>query len=714
MFPFFAGDVARYLAAICLFWLVIVPPGFVIGWVANPFGFREGRPLFRLYAATALGVSITPILIYLCWRLGSSRVVWLLYAVLWTAFAVLLLLRKLRLPDLIPPRAEFLLAAGWIALAGLLVLDLRIGDDVYFNWASLDHSFRISVIQSIRHTTTLPPSNPFFYPGHPVPFRYHYFWFMLAAFVQAVGGGLITARDALFASIVWCGLAIVAVFALFLPSAAETSTESSSHQTWRRQTWIAAGLLSITGLDLLPDGLITLLTSQQHRRFYFPFGDFETWNADGQITSWLGSLIWVPNHVGGLVCGCTALLLLLWAWRTADPRGRISFALLSGLAFGSAAGCSIYVVFVFVLGLAAMFVAALLRKSWGRAIILALTGVTALIAALPYLAELRAAADGIPFAVLRLRSFGPAFWFVHQTPGALNTPGAAVLLLCLPLNFALELGFFAAIAFYKWKRRRIQATSETGRAMLYMLASGLFIGSFLASVTLSHNDLGWRAMLVPQFILLLWAVEWTEEALLPAWRSRTLFKGSTGFLVALAFIGIAGTVYDAVLLRFYSLAIDHNRAESGSPVLTTGVGERTAELRQIYIESLKSLPDTALVQESPMVPDATQQGIYSSWASAARGRLYGPFYGGDPALYARNEAALDPLFEQSATVAYAAQLCADPHFGAFVVQDFDPTWHQSNSWIWTTPPTFAGNRARAFTCAQILHTASAQPQPQHP
>lgn len=709
---FFPGDIVRYLAAICLFWLVIIPPGFVVGWAANPFGFREKWPLFRLYAATALGISIAPILIYLCWRLGSLRVVWVLYAVLWAAFAALLALRKVRLADIVPPRVELLQAAAWIVLAGAIVLDLRIGDGVYINWASIDHSFRTSLIQAIRHTTTLPTSNPFFYPGHAVPFRYHYFWFMLAALVEAIGGGLIGARDALFASIAWSGLAMVATIALFLPVPNEAATQKTAPQAWRRQSWIAAGLISITGLDLFPVGILTLIFSAPRARFYIPYGDFENWNSDGQVTSWLGSFIWVPNHVGGLVCGCTALLLLLWAWRSTDRRSRISAAILAGLAFASSAGCSIYVVFVFVLALAALFAAALLRKNWSRLAVLALSGVTALIAALPYLQELKSAAGGTPFAVLRPRTFGPAFWIIHQTPGTLNLTGVVFMLLCLPLNYALELGFFAAIAFYKWKKIRAAGSGETERVFIVLLVSGLLIGSFLASVALPHNDLGWRAMLVPQFILLLWAVEWTEETFFPAFRSGSLFRGASGKLVVLALIGIAGTAYDATLLRFFTVAIDQNRGTYGNPEVMPGLGARTAELRQIYTESLKTLPATVLVQEDPMVPDAIQQGLYSSWPSAARGHDYGPSYGGDPAIYARTEGALRPLFEQPVHLSFAAQLCADPRMGAFVVQDFDPAWRQPDSWIWTTPPVYAGKRARAFTCADILRSASVEsPRP---
>jgi hypothetical protein len=226
-------------------------------------------------------------------------------------------------------------------------------------------------------------------------------------------------------------------------------------------------------------------------------------------------------------------------------------------------------------------------------------------------------------------------------------------------------------------------------------------------VALPNNDLGWRAMLVVQFVLLLWAVEWAEDALLPAFSSRALFRGATGAIALLAAIGVAGSIYDAALLRFYAVAIDHARGNDYNPQLTAGLGCRTAELREIYTQVLKNLPASSLVQENPMVPDAIQQGIYSSWASAARGREYGPSYGGDPAIYSRTEGELRPLFEQPVYLPYVANVCATTHIAAFVVQDVDPVWRQPDSWIWSASPVFSGKHTRAFTCADILRQAYA-------
>ena len=704
MLPFFSDDVAHYFAAICLFWLVIVPPGFVLGWSANLLGFRSRWPLFRLYAATAIGLSVFPVLMHLCWSLGSIRIVWALYGVFWAAFIVLLVLRKVRLADLCPPTAEFLFAAGWILLCGLIILDLRTSGGVYINWASGDHSFRTSVINAIRNSDVLPASNPFFNSGHPIPFRYHYFWFMLAAFVEAVGGGFIGPRDALFASIAWSGLALVAVASLFL-----LAQDEGSFAAWRRRTWLAAGLMSVTGLDLIPFSLITFIVSSALGRFFLPLADFESWNSNGQVTSWLGSCIWVPNHVGGLICGCTGVLLILSAYRSSGLSNRITASIAAGLAFASSAGCSVFVVFVFLVALTALFVAGAIRRNRRLLTVLTLSGMVAVIAALPYLLELNAEARGTPFAVFRPRTFIPAFWFINGTPSTLDARGTIVMLLCLPLNFGMELGFFLAVGFYKYKKARLGGYSRLDKVLVFLLISGMLIGSFLSSVALPQNDLGWRAMLVVQFVLLLWAVEWAQEVLQPALSAAgTRLRGAAAVAAMMGLIGVAGTAMDATMIRIYGLAIDHGRGKAVNPEVATSVGSRTAELRAIYTEALKNLPVSELVQENPLVPDPIQQGLYSTWASAARGREYGPSYGGDPAVYFRTEAELGSVFGKTANLESVANVCANTRIGAFVVQDFDPTWGVPDSWIWSVAPVYSGKHTRAFTCADILRSAGAR------
>jgi hypothetical protein len=300
---------------------------------------------------------------------------------------------------------------------------------------------------------------------------------------------------------------------------------------------------------------------------------------------------------------------------------------------------------------------------------------------------------------------------MHGTPSTLDSKGVVAMLLCLPLNYALELGFFAAVGLYELRKirsRKTQTTSPdpTDRVLWFLLIAGMLIGSFLASVALPHNDLGWRAMLVPQFVLLLWAVEWAEIIAFPAFLTRSLFNGVTAAIVILALIGLAGTVCDGALLRFYAVAIDNNHGTSPNRDLSAGLGERTAELRTIYTEALKSLPVSTLVQQQPSVFDAVQQGIYSSWASAERGREYGPSYGGDRAVYDQTESLLRPVFEQPVDPAYVSRICADTHIGAIVVQDLDPTWREAGSWIWSVSPVYSGKHARAFTCADILRSSS--------
>ncbi len=61
-------------------------------------------------------------------------------------------------------------------------------------------------------------------------------------------------------------------------------------------------MLCVTGLDLLP---VTYLGFAKH----FWLSDMEWWN-EPQITSWMGSLLWVPHHVGALLACFVGFLLL--------------------------------------------------------------------------------------------------------------------------------------------------------------------------------------------------------------------------------------------------------------------------------------------------------------------------------------------------------------------------------------------------------------------
>src|SRR5207302_705983 len=94
---------------------------------------------------------------------------------------------------------------------------------------------------------------------------------------------------------------------------------------------LAIAMFFITGLDLILT-LFRVLCGLPVR------GDMEWWSLE-QVTSWIDSILWVPHHVGGLVC-CLFGFLLVWLSQRASTIQRISCALFAGLSFASCLGLS--------------------------------------------------------------------------------------------------------------------------------------------------------------------------------------------------------------------------------------------------------------------------------------------------------------------------------------------------------------------------------------
>ena len=113
----------------------------------------------------------------------------------------------------------------------------------------------------------------------------------------------------------------------------------------------------------------------------------EWWN-DAQITSWVGSLLWVPHHVAALIACFVAFLLLR---HQADVHRRWATApvIVAGMAFASAAGMSVYVTFTFVVAVALWLLVLTTRKDWLEAAMFVGAGAVALLWALSYLLSLR-------------------------------------------------------------------------------------------------------------------------------------------------------------------------------------------------------------------------------------------------------------------------------------------------------------------------------------
>src|SRR5262249_20240335 len=158
---------------------------------------------------------------------------------------------------------------------------------------------------------------------------YHYFWYILSSLIDQLGGASVPPRQAFSASIVWCGFALAGMIALYL-----RFFVSQGQDPFRSRILKGLVLLTITGLDIIPTLILAKFQNVRYR-------DMEWWNE--AIPSGLGSLIWAPHHVGGLVCGVGAFLVLWHATGSKTPRRRWAAAIVAGIMLATMLGESIYV-----------------------------------------------------------------------------------------------------------------------------------------------------------------------------------------------------------------------------------------------------------------------------------------------------------------------------------------------------------------------------------
>ena len=160
------ADLLASLAAICLYPLLLVIPGYVIGWLTGMFAFRWRTPAFRFALSIPLSISTSPVLIYLIGRFASMKAAEGVLAATWICFAVLAARRGVGWPRI--PAAARWIVLGWLAIALFTSVDLEIGAKDYYPVTAFDLAIRSEFIHSIG-ATGIPPANPFFFPGHPFP-----------------------------------------------------------------------------------------------------------------------------------------------------------------------------------------------------------------------------------------------------------------------------------------------------------------------------------------------------------------------------------------------------------------------------------------------------------------------------------------------------------------------------------------------------------------
>ncbi len=701
---FTVRDIEATSVAFALFALFTVIPGYVVGALLNIFAFNQRTLLARVAISISLSIAIVPIAVYLCW-LSVPAVPWLLCAAAWLALPFLLMKRArqriLSSGPLSKPRAIVLaILAAWVVLGAFCLIDLQIGHRLYVSVNSYDYILRAAFTAAIDRTG-VPPTNPYFYPGHGYIMRYHYFWYMLCSLVARFGGPFVTARIAVIAGTLWVGIGLVAILTQYVGRVANLRP-IANRPPRDKQTLIAVALLSVTGLDILPNALTFLLSGRFN-------ASIEWWNEP--IASWVGTVIWQPHTIASLIAWTAGFLVVWDTSKHAASRARLIGASLGAAAFASGLGLSIYVSFVFGIFLMVWMVILLFRRRRTDAAMICIAGVLALALSAPYIFELSgkgsanltgappqpAVQQAAPIA-FTIRSF----YFAEALASVLgfDRPWQIHLVnaLALPLNYFLEFGFFLVVGIKQWKRIRNRGSfTDEDACGVAMVAVSVILCTFLRSNTISNNDLGWRGILIAQFVLLIWAADLWENGLFPA---RRVWFSAVGVMLVL---GVAATAYDVVMLRIYPILLDDlaiPRYHWLAP--DHNLGERTYALRQVYEKLSSELPKRAIVQQNPNAsPGDLFYGLYADRQTAAETESCGVVFGGPASLCPGILTPINQLFASSnLDSAQVDMVCRNLSIDALVVKDTDSVWQDKTSWVWAREPLMGNAYARAFLCGR--------------
>ena len=668
----------------------MLAPGYVIGRLMNLFEFRQHRFALRLVLALPLSIAICPMLTYVLGRFLPPAL-WLFYIGVSIAW-VLLLANDARSAKLWPSQKEILFAVSVVSLWGVVAIgsmvDLQIGNHLYPPIIAFDHSVRTAMtVEVARH---IPPNNPFF-ANAAAPLRYHYLWLLFCSLPMNVVH--LSARYMVAAGVFWCGLGLVCAIALGLKFLLAEKANIAG------KTLLSIGLLSITGLDVLPNLYVA-------HTFKIWLADMEKWN-ESQIDSWASALLWVPHNVAGLIA-CFVAFVLLRHQADIQRRWATGPVIMAGMAFASAAGMSVYVTFTFVVAIVLWLLATAARKDWLELAMFVIAGVVSLGWAASFLSGLRAPAGGGAFVEAELRTFSTGILVLRHFGIDVRMPFDLLLAnaLLLPINYAMELGFFFAVGLLRLRqlvRGKIEASANELAAWT-LVASSFLIGTFLRSSSIGTNDLGWRCFLPAQLILLLWGGTMLHEWWCRSFRdvpAATSSRWVQGSLAALLIVGMAGSAYQLFMLRMFPVLLDRGTLTGLSWVPSDRqFGERAYALRTAFEDLDRQLPPSAVLQSNPASKDLILHMLYSNHDAAAGDGACGADFGGDPAICASRLRTLAGIFNLPDGVDVDA-VCQQFGIDTLVIENTDSVWRQPNSWVWTRPPSVANEYVRAFRCGSF-------------
>jgi len=682
-------DLGGYLAAIALLAAVLLPAGFVLGWVTDVLAFRR-RPLAgQVCLAVLIALAVCPVLTHLGWTVAGFGLVAVGYLLVVVALPVVLW-RRAR-AEAVPDdgtAVPLLIAAGvWVVLAGIALVDVDTGSGLYRPTLHYDHAKHAAVTDAILRTG-VPPENPSFRPGESQPLYYYYFWHLLGGVGGRLGGDLVTPRTLAMGGVAWAGFALLAALQVAV------SLTLPGRTRWAYA--VAFALPLATGLDFLPTmGMALHALAAGAVEAVPPFID--GWNGC-LVTCWFGLGLWVPHHLAAVAVVAFVAAALHEAATTARPTTRATACLLAGVGFASAIGLSVWIALVAAAGLAAWGLVVLALRWWGEVANLALVGAVALVAVLPFLLELRRAqGDPRPPVAFEVRPF--LFFLDFDAPLAGVHPGLvpAFHALLLPVNFALELGalLLGGVLFWRWRHAGGAPVSRGALFLLVMTVASLVVCGFFRA-TLRNNDLGMRGTAVAQVCLLLATVAVLTGGVTPPQGQTRETAGLRRLLWAALVVGFLGTAYDFVLGRVWSMP------PSGAPA---------RELRAAYEWLHAHTPPDAVVQHSwgPRLagnvfnwegPAEPFHLLYGHRQAAVSDEMHGTLFSVPRRQFDPVAEAVTTLFAAGTSPDEAGRVCARYGIDFIVVKRGDSAWDDPAGWTAHAEAAFANAQARIYRVGQ--------------
>lgn len=694
------ADLAGMAGALLLWPVVLVIPGMAIGWLTNVLAFRERSLWEQVAMGNLLGISLVPILSYWLTRVAGWTALWVALAIAAGVLCHALFRGGLgkgpsALASLRTRQARRIaLGLGIFALlCAVMLVDVQIGSGLYRSLMTFDYVKHVAVTSSISRTG-VPPLNPSFFDGEPLSLYYYYFHFLLSSAVDQLGGPLIDAPAAVHAGTIWVGWGLVSVTWLYV---SEWRKDLLGGLSPSCAVW-APLLLLVTGLDLLPVVFLGLAKTAFGRPGAWEL-TIEWWNE--QISAWLDAVLWVPHHVAGLV-GC--LMAFLFVDRIVQSTTRGQKAILSvaaGLSLASALGSSVWVTLVASMIAAVWVLVSAVRREGRELAAWLVVGVVAGLAALPYLCDLHRANHlaGFPLAFTVRR-----FYFAdHLTlfSGLDDHLGLwATRLVLLPVNYALELGFFGLTSAIYWTHRVRQGGSLTRRErfLLVVGATSLLACTFLRS-TIANNDLGWRGFLFAQFAMLMWSVPVVASAfgLAGGAGRRTVEVGTTTrrLLAATMLLGVLAIGYDLVSMRLRCRG---------------DIGEAALALRRTYEWIDRTMPADAVLAHNPDVPVEYFHALYGHRQVVLSDEHYGALYGISTPMVARVDRVVSRIFAEDASLDEVRNACATLGVDALVVKSTDPVWSGQHGWVHGCTAVFENEFAKVVRVSDLSPAVPAAPR----